>query len=282
MRRAATWPCTAAWSRGTTLANALAAEQTLAQVLQPDPAGVQVLPSFRELVRWHETAEHAWNRLMTQLASLSPRPEAAVIDAGNRPDPLARQLWQAADRVLLVTTVEAAAIMDTYASIKLLSGPPRQASIALLVNPPPDESAADEAQPRLAHACRRFLGLPLQSVGCVPGDGTVPQLAARGEPWVLAMPACPASLHLRQVARAWENHRRAAGPRRRRMRSRSGSSLTLSVRLESLTYAWQKPKAERNPPDTQTNTKPWSRCIRYRRTSIASRCAVNFFRSGEV
>ena len=106
-----------------TLADALAGNRTLAQVLQPGPAGVQILPGTRELVRWHETAEHAWNRLMTQLPSLSPRPEVVVIDAGSRPDPLARQLWQAADRVLLVTTVETAAIMDAYASIKLLTDP---------------------------------------------------------------------------------------------------------------------------------------------------------------
>lgn len=88
------------------LADALAGRPALARVLHPGPAGVQVLPGTRELVRWHDTAEHAWNRLMAQLASLSPRPEVLVIDAGSRPDPLARQLWQAADRVLLVTTVE--------------------------------------------------------------------------------------------------------------------------------------------------------------------------------
>ena len=66
--------------------------------------------------------------------------------------------------------------------------------------------AADEAQQRLAQACRRFLGLPLRSVGPVPEDGAVPQCAARGQPFVLAMPACPASLHLRQVVRALGNN----------------------------------------------------------------------------
>ena len=166
----------------------------LAQVLHPGPAGVQILPGTRELVRWHETAEHAWNRLMAQLASLSPRPEVVVIDAGNRPDPLARQLWQAADRVLLVTTVETAAIMDAYAAIKLLTDPARSASIALLVNRSPQESMAEEAQQRLAQACRRFLGLPLRSVGHVPEDGSVPHLprAANRSCWQCqhVPPAC--------------------------------------------------------------------------------------------
>ena len=189
-----------------TLADALAGNRTLAQALHPGPAGVQILPAAREPVRWHETSAHAWNRLMTQLVSLAPRPDVVVIDAGSRPDPLARQLWQAADRVLLVTSVETAAIMDAYAAIKLLTGPTRSASIALVVNRAPQELMADEAQQRLAQACRRFLGLPLRSVGHVPENGDVPRCAARGEPFVLAMPACPASLRLRQVARALGNH----------------------------------------------------------------------------
>ena len=134
MRRAATWPCNAAWSRGTPWPTPWPESRRWPRSCIPGPAGVQILPGTRELVRWHETAEHAWNRLMTQLALLSPRPEVVVIDAGSRPDPLARQLWQAADRVLLVTTVETAAIMDAYASIKLLTDPARPASIALVVN----------------------------------------------------------------------------------------------------------------------------------------------------
>ena len=131
---------------------------------------------------------------MTQLPSLSPCPEIVVIDAGSRPDPLARQLWQAADRVLLVTTVETAAILGAYASIKLMNDPARSASIALVVNRSPRETMAGDAQQRLARVCRRFLGLPLRSVGSLPEDGAVPQCAARGESFVLAMPACPASL----------------------------------------------------------------------------------------
>jgi flagellar biosynthesis protein FlhG len=202
-----------------TLADALAGTRTLAQVLQPGPAGVQILPGAQELVRWNETAEHAWNRLMAQLPSLLPRPEVVVVDAGSRPDALARQLWQSADRVLLVTSVETAAIMDAYTSIKLLTDPdpeyrvPRSASIALVVNRAPRASMADEAQQRLSLACRRFLGLPLRSVGAMPEDGAVPQCAARGELFVLAMPACPASLYMRQVARALGNSASARRPR---------------------------------------------------------------------
>jgi flagellar biosynthesis protein FlhG len=188
-----------------TLADALAGRRMVSQALHPGPAGVQILPGGRELVNWQEIAERDWSRLMTQVAGLSPRPEVLVIDAGSRTDPLSRHLWQTTDRILLVATVETAAIMEAYAAIKLLTDPLRSASIALIVNRAPNESAADEAQLRLAKACRRFLGLPLRNVGYLPEDSAIQQCTARGEPFVLAMSDCTASRQLRQIARALTN-----------------------------------------------------------------------------
>ena len=188
-----------------TLADALAGSRPLAQVLRTGPAGVQVLAGTRNMVRWHDAAQRAWKGLINDMALLAPRCDVAVIDAGSQPDPLAGLLWQAADRVLLTTTVETAAIMDAYAAIKLLSDAGRLNSIALLVNRAPGEAAAQEARERLAHACRRFLGLPLASAGYLAEDGAVAGCTTRGVPWVLAMPASRTSQRLRQIARAMEN-----------------------------------------------------------------------------
>jgi flagellar biosynthesis protein FlhG len=188
-----------------TFAEALAGNRGMEEIILSGPGGVQIIPGGREALRWNDATEHAWNRLMVQLPRLDFRPEVVVIDAGSRPDALARRCWQAADRVLLVSTAETAAIMNAYASTKLLNDPARSASIALLLNRTPSELAADEAQRRLAHACRRFLGLPLRSVGVVPEDETITQCAVRGEPFVLAAPACAASIALRQAARRLTN-----------------------------------------------------------------------------
>jgi flagellar biosynthesis protein FlhG len=195
-----------------TLADVLAGTRTLAQVLQSGPAGLRIVPSKRDFDRWHETTAPSWNRLLAQLPTLAPRPEVVVIDAGSRPDPLARQLWEAVDRVLLATSVETAAIMNAYASIKLLTDPSRAASIALVVNGSARKSMAEDAEQRLAHACRRFLGMTLRGVGHIPEDSAVPQSAARGAPYVLAAPVAPASLQLRHVARALSNHNTARQP----------------------------------------------------------------------
>ena len=150
-----------------TLADALAGSRPLAKVLQTGPAGVQVLAGTRNMVRWHDAAQRAWKGLINDMALLAPRCDVAVIDAGSQPDPLAGLLWQAADRVLLTTTVETAAIMDAYAAIKLLSDAGRLNSIALLVNRPGRSGGARgprafgpclPAVPGLAVGQRRLLG----------------------------------------------------------------------------------------------------------------------------
>ena len=188
-----------------TLADVLAGNCGVEKTVLPGPAGVQIMPGGHEMSNSHETAEHAWSRVLAQLPGLAQRPEVVVIDAGNRPDARARQCWRAADRVLLVSTTETAAIMNAYASIKLLNDPVRSASIVLLLNRSRSDSAADEAERRLAHACRRFLGVPLGSLGAVPEDTNTTQCAARGEPFVLSAPACAASVALRHAARAMIN-----------------------------------------------------------------------------
>ena len=189
-----------------TLADVLAGNCGVEKIIMSGPAGVQIAPGGHEMSNSHDTAEHAWSRVLAQLPGLAQRPEVIVIDAGNRPDAIARQCWQAADRVLLVSTTETAAIMNAYASIKLLNDPARSASIALLLNRSRSDTAADEAERRLAHACRRFLGVPLGSLGAVPEDANATQCAVRGEPFVLAAPACAASVALRHAARAMINH----------------------------------------------------------------------------
>ena len=73
------------------------------------------------LTTTNDLAEHAWKRVLAQLPGVAPRPEVIVIDGGNRPDARARQFWRASDRVLLVSTTETAAIMNAYASIKMLN-----------------------------------------------------------------------------------------------------------------------------------------------------------------
>ncbi len=68
------------------LADVLAGNCGVEDIIVPGPPGVQVLPGGHELTNSLDKAEHAWNRVLAQLPGLTLRPEVVVIDAGNRPE----------------------------------------------------------------------------------------------------------------------------------------------------------------------------------------------------
>ena len=164
-----------------TLADVLAGTRTVAQVLTPGPGPIDILPGCRRPEFMAEESMAAWDRLLGQLAVLGSRASVVVVDAGNRPDRMARRFWQAADRILMVTTSETAALTDTYFSIKALVEPGRTAPIYLLVNAEARAETAAEVFHRLERVCRRFLATRLREAGHVPPDARLRQWSALGE-----------------------------------------------------------------------------------------------------
>jgi len=163
-----------------TLGDVLTGSRTVGEAAQVGPGGILVLAGDRGPEQLGDCAPAALDRLLAQL-SVFPRARAIVFDAGNSPNRVARRLWQAADLVLLVTTPSDAAVMDTYATIKLLAGPGGPAP-QLLVNMAPNEDAAASVFRRLQQACQRFLALELASTGCVPTDESFAAATASGPP----------------------------------------------------------------------------------------------------
>lgn len=153
-----------------TLADVLSGAHTVVEALHPGPSDLEVLAGVRGRTPSAEDSPAAWDRLLADLAALNPPPGAIVLDGGNHPDRTARRLWQAADLLLLVTTPETAAVMSTYASIKVLAESGKMAPIHLLVNMAASSEVAEDVYGRLAQACRRFLALPLLGAGHVPAD----------------------------------------------------------------------------------------------------------------
>ena len=111
--------------------------------------------------------------MLKQTRSLAPHADWLVVDAGNQPSEMAAQWWSAAGHVLVVTSPDAVAVMDTYALVKtLLSRHALRQSPALLVNQAADEADARDVHRRIDQSCRRFLGLAIEFAGWVPLDPT--------------------------------------------------------------------------------------------------------------
>ena len=151
------------------LADVLSGRATLVEAIQPGPGGLRILPGVWAGDGPADPGPHRADRLLTQLAALGPSTDVVVLDAGNDPGRLAQRCWLAAEERLAVTTPETAAVVETYAAIKRLTGtvPLARAATHVLMNMVSDRSTADAAYRRLADACRRFLAVEVNLIGHV-------------------------------------------------------------------------------------------------------------------
>lgn len=184
-----------------TVVDVLTGRRTVHEVLQPGPAGIQILPGAWAPDQLTNCSPMAQQRMLTELGRLGAHADVVIIDAGNKVDPVTERFWQAADLVLLVTTSESAAIMDSYAAIKVLA--PRDSAavpICTLVNKTIDSSAAREAAARIQQASLRFLNLEVSSGPDIPEDHEVMLAERAHRPFVLHSPSSSVCRALESVS----------------------------------------------------------------------------------
>ena len=174
-----------------TLHEVLAGRRSIHEALQLGPAGMQLVPGSALGETRAAINERSISRLLRQLRSLAPHVDWLIIDAGNQPSELMARLWGEADTVLLVTSPDAVAVMDTYALIKTLltrrslTRPP-----ALVINKLQESESAADVHRRIDQSCRRFLGLAVGFAAALPddpdslpaGDGSSAGLAVQQSP----------------------------------------------------------------------------------------------------
>lgn len=173
------------------------------------PAGLLVLPgpwSPEEAVSCSPAAQ---DRLLTELRGLGPHTDIVLIDAGSGTNRTVARFCQAAEQLLVVTTPDPIAILDSYASIKVLYGGKPELPVSSVVNLADDETAA-AVHARLDQVCQRFLGKAIVAVGHVPTDSRVAECRALGGLLAMQSPNSPAA---QQIDRLSEKLLRAAAER---------------------------------------------------------------------
>jgi flagellar biosynthesis protein FlhG len=158
-------------SGGLGIGDVLAGRKTIHEVLQRGPDGLQILAGTASAETRAGLNDRTIARLLRQMRTLAPHVDWLLVDAGNQVSELASRLWTEADHVLLVTSADAAAVMDTYALVKtLLSRQALRRPPALVVNQVADDRLAADVHRRIDQSCRRFLGLAVTFAGSLPYD----------------------------------------------------------------------------------------------------------------
>ncbi|HWB01194.1 MAG TPA: AAA family ATPase [Pirellulales bacterium] len=155
------------------IADVLGGRRSVHEVLVRGPAGALLLPGAwgrREAI---DSSQRAQQRLLDEINCLGAYFDFVVVDAGSTASTTMARFWSAAERIVLVTTPESMAVLDTYAMVKSLAEAQRAHSICTIVNRAASARTAEAIHHRLAQASRRFLGLRLEHIGHIGDDATV-------------------------------------------------------------------------------------------------------------
>ena len=143
------------------LADVLDGSRSAVEVLRPLGESIQLLPG-----RWApdtppELNRTAVKRLLDELRSLHTQADVILLDAGSGMSPWVQQLWKSAQQILLISTAESVAVMDSYAAVKLSPWGDVDGKIRLVINQCDDAQTAKTIGDRFEATCRRFLGLQI-------------------------------------------------------------------------------------------------------------------------
>jgi flagellar biosynthesis protein FlhG len=183
------------------IGDVLAGRRTVHEAIQRGPAGLQIVAGLSAGQLRGSLPERISNRVLRQFRSLAPHADWVIIDCGHESHGLVAEFWSAAEHVLLVTSPDAVAVMDTYSLVKqLFARQQPTCELSLIVNQAEDQASAADVHRRIDQSCRRFLGMSLDYSAALPNDNAAQAAARATTPLALRSPASPLAIAIEGFA----------------------------------------------------------------------------------
>lgn len=182
------------------MGHVLSGERSLDDVLLDGPHGLKVLPAGSGVQTLTALSPDQRQRLTDVIEQARASFDFIVIDTAPGIADNVLDLLKLAAQVVLVTSLDPAALVDAYALAKVLWKAAPGAEIGLVVNAVHDAGEGRLAFRQLDVAAARFLGHHLRYLGYVSDDGSVRDAMVHQRPLVDHLPQAPASRCFRLLA----------------------------------------------------------------------------------
>jgi flagellar biosynthesis protein FlhG len=204
----------------------LTGEKSIADITIQGPLGVKIIPAgsgVRELTALNAVQ---WRRFHKIIQAVSAELDFLLIDTAAGVSDNVVDLLQLAERVLVVTSYDPAAIVDAYAMIKILTTTGGKKDIGVVVNAARDAAEAGLVFRQIDIAATKFLDRSLRFDGYIVSDPGVREAVLGQRPIVEHLPQSPASRCFRILASRLAGFTPDGGASRR-----SGSAYVMSPAL---------------------------------------------------
>jgi flagellar biosynthesis protein FlhG len=182
------------------IGHVLSGEKTLDEVVLRGPLGIRVLPASSGLQALTSMTTTQRTQLHTALDRFRTTLDFLLIDTAAGISDNVIETLRLAERVALVTSLEPSAVVDAYATAKVLTHTAPLTEIGVVVNGVRDGDEAGLAFRQLDVAASRFLGRSLRYYGFVAEDRAVRDSVLVQRAVVDHLPQSPASRCFRMLA----------------------------------------------------------------------------------
>ena len=189
------------------LGHVLTGQRTLQEVQIEVTEGLRLIPGGSGIAELASLSLEQQTRLIAELRAIETDSDFMIIDtaagiAGN-----VIGILKAVAEVIIVTTPDPTALVDAYATIKLIHQFSTDTPIRIVVNDVVELGDADRVFKQLRTTTARFLNRDIDYLGAIPHDSELIEAVREQRPVVQYAPDTPASRALRLIARHLEINR---------------------------------------------------------------------------
>lgn len=186
------------------LGHVLSGQRTLNEVVIETSHGLRLIPGGSGIEDLANLSETAHRRFIAELMAMEDESDFLIIDT---PAGIARNVTSvlnAASAVVIVTTPDPTAVIDAYATLKVLHRYSPAKPVSVVVNEVVGIGDAEKVFTQLDGASKRFLQHPLEHIGTIPRDSQLAEAVRRQIPVVDYAPDTPASRSIRLIAKQFD------------------------------------------------------------------------------
>jgi len=191
------------------LGHVLAGDRRLDEIIVEAENGMRLIPGGSGVEELANLSKAQQQRFIAELTAMEEDVDFMIIDTAAGIGHNVTSVMTAASDVIVVTTPDPTAVVDAYATIKVLHKICPTKPIWIVVNDVVGIGDAEQVFGQLQAAAKRFLQHRLEHIGTIPRDSELAEAVRQQVPVVEYAPDTPASRSLRLIARQLDQDRRS-------------------------------------------------------------------------